>query len=113
MRKSASLNLPVVVWKVWGADDCRGALAQSTRPSANSWRFYINITFNLNQQHVGRETDKAWLLDVMTIYIGCLRQEHYMLLNFPIFTVAWKPLLGDGAPVWNLKSKTNTYNFTY
>ena len=65
------------------------------------------MTFNLNQQHVGSETGKAWLLDVMTISIGCLRQEHYMLLNFPIFTVAWKPLLGEGAPVWNLKSKKN------
>ena len=103
MSLSLRLKLPVVVWKVWRTNYCSGALAQSTRRSANSWRFYINMTFNLNQQHVGSETGKAWLLDVMTISIGCLRQEHYMLLNFPIFTVAWKPLLGDGAPVWNLK----------
>ena len=30
-------------------------------------------------------------------------QANSVILYFPIFTVAWKPLLGDGAPVWNLK----------
>ena len=30
-------------------------------------------------------------------------QANSVTLYFPIFTVAWKPLLGDGAPVWNLK----------
>ena len=108
------LNLPVVVWKVRGADDCSGALAQSTCPSANSWRFYINMTFNLIQQHVGSETSKAWLFGPDDHFYRLLETRTLYATKLSYFHSCMETIVGGRcACVESEKQKTHMYNFTY
>ena len=75
---------------------------ENIHPSPLTKEAFANLQRNI-RIFKGIFSDHYEKTDVIAFWAIQIKNRLEIVKNIPIFTVAWKPLFGDGAPVWNLK----------